>query len=103
MELVYIEILLGDGRVSAWSSFRGKLACGDRHWRDVFDSVKPSGGSDPARVMIHFLGDDISVSDDERMRLMEMARGAGFGVVRVETGDRMEPEEAFELMTLPFT
>lgn len=104
MELVYVEVMLADGRVSAHSSGRGLLFSGVRAVDDIFEKGDiSSGGISPARVMVHLKGDSSAVSDGERERLMESAKRVGFGVVRFDTGALMELSEAFDLMALPFT
>ena len=56
-----------------------------------------------AKVMVHFIGDDEAVDDNARMNLMDQARDSGFSVVRFESGEPLDPEEAFQLMLIPFT
>lgn len=101
LELVYVQIILADGRVDAWSSSRGKLNKASGPLADIFKSLSPSGPS--SKVMIHLIGDDDKVTDDERLTLMDDSKRAGFKVTRFEFGPPMEPEQAFAIMTLPFT
>ena len=100
-ELVYVQVILADGRVAAWSSSRGRLDKVSGPLIDLFRYLSPSDPS--AKVMIHIIGDDETVTDDERITLMGDSKRAGFKVTRFEFGPPMEPEEAFGLMTLPFT
>ncbi len=100
-ELVYVQVFLADGKVSAWSSSRGRLERINGPISDLFQSLRPADLS--AKVMIHFIGDDNLVTDDERETLMEASRRAGFTVTRIEIGEPMDPEEAFQLMLMPFT
>ena len=103
MELVYVEVILAEGKTSAWSSSRGSLETGDRPWEEVFEAAAMRAVEPQARAMILLAGDDESVGDGARGRLMDSARRAGYGMVRIETGAPMNPEEAFELLLLPFT
>jgi len=103
MELLYVQVFLSDGAVSVWSSLRGRLDIGGAAWRDVFKSTAVWAQEPQSRAMIHLVGDDEAVSDDERAALMESARRAGYGAVRIETGEPLDPEEAFQLLALPFT
>lgn len=103
MELVFAEIALAEGRARVWSSSRGELETNASSWKDLFSSEVNSAGDPSARVMILLVGQADLVSDYDRERLIDSARSAGFGVVRIETGEPMEPEIAFELLALPFT
>lgn len=103
MELLYVVVKLADGKASVWSSSRGRIDAGDAGWRDVFTKGALAAGEPQAKAMIHLVGDDSAVSDEERSRMAESAKKAGYGTVRFETGAPMDPEEAFELMLLPFT
>jgi hypothetical protein len=99
-ELVYIQVFLADGAVRAWSSSRGKLeAAGPLP--EIFRSVRSA--ESPARALIHLIGDDSFITDEERMNLMDAGRRAGFSHIRFETGEPMTPDDAFGWMTLPFT
>lgn len=100
-ELVYVQIILADGRVTAWSSSLGRLDKVSGPLIDLFRSLRPAGSS--SKVMIHLIGDDDMVTDDERIILMDDSKRAGFKVTRFEFGPPMEPEEAYQLMKLPFT
>lgn len=100
-ELMYIQVYLADGKTGAWSSLRGRLEAGAGAWREVFGRIRPE--TPEAKVMIHFIGDDEAVTDEERLLLMEKSKRAGFNVTRIQTGAPLNPEEAFELLMLPFT
>ncbi|MGK7346075.1 MAG: hypothetical protein ACNS63_09735 [Candidatus Nitrospinota bacterium M3_3B_026] len=103
MELLYVLVHLADGAAEAWSSSRGRIDTRGRPWRDVFD-LEPLAAREPqARAMIHLAGDSSAVGDEEREALMTAAREAGYGSVRIETGEPLSPEEAFQIMPLPFT
>ena len=90
-EMVYAQVFLADGKVNAWSSSRGRIENVTGPLGRLFGSLRPMEPS--ARVMIHLIGDDELVSDDERMELMEASRQAGFTVVRIERGAPMEPTQ----------
>jgi len=100
-ELVYVQVFLADGRVAAWSSSRGRLDRVEGPLVSLFRSLRPADPS--AKVMIHLIGDDELVTDDERVTLMADSKRAGFTVTRFESGPPIDPEDAFGLMLLPFT
>jgi len=100
-DLVYVQVYLGEGKVSAWSSGRGRLEARPGPWEDMFHWVRTR--EQEAKLMIHFIGDDASVDDNLRLNMMDKARDVGFSVVRIETGAPLHPEEAFQLMLIPFT
>lgn len=103
MERIYIEVILEEGRYTVWSSSRGRLDVTGSNWKEAFESGISTAGRPGARVMIQLVGDSSKIADKERMQIMDSAKRAGFGVVRIEEGEPMEPETAFELMALPFT
>lgn len=99
--MIYAQMILDEGRARIWSSLRGRLDEYQGGLPGLFEGLHPV---DPrARVMIHLVGDDESVTDEERASLMEAAKRAGFLVARIETGAPMDPEIAFGMMALPFT
>jgi hypothetical protein len=100
-DLVYVQVLLGDGKVNAWSSGRGRLEPRTGLWTEMFRWIRAR--EPEAKVMVHFIGDDASVDDGIRMTLLDKARDSGFSVVRFENGEPLDPEEAFQLMLIPFT
>jgi len=100
-ELVYARVYLADGRVDAWSSSRGLLENVRGPLERLFETL--TAVDKPAKLMIHLIGVDELVTDDERMRALERAKRAGFTTTRFETGAPLEPDEAFQLLTLPFT
>ena len=101
-ELVYAQIFLTDGRVTAWSSSRGRLEPRPGPWEDLFKWVRAR--EPEAKLMLHIIGDEDGLDDNRRINLMDKARDVGFSVVRFESGEPLlDPEEAFQLMLIPFT
>lgn len=100
-DLVYVQVFLEEGRVNAWSSGRGRLEPKKGSWPDMFTWVRAR--EPEAKVMIHIIGDEDGVDDDMRMSLMDRARDVGFSTVRFETGEPLDPDDAYQLMLLPFT
>ena len=101
VDLMYVQVYLEEGKVNAWSSGSGRLDPHPGPWTEMFRWIRARQSG--AKVMIHMIGDDDSVDDNMRMTLMDKAREVGFSVVRFESGEPLEPEDAFGLMLLPFT
>ncbi len=100
-ELIYIEVYLEEKKLNAWSSLRGKIARAPQSMEKMFDSL--SAVDAPGKVLIQLIGDEDKVTDDERIRIMDSARHNGFSVTRFETGEPIDPDVAFEKLSLPFT
>lgn len=105
MELAYVLIDLPTGGVRAWTSRTGEpVDLGGTDWKEVMAHPAMRAELRPAKVMIHFLGDADAVPDWTRMKLLEEAKGAGYGLVRFEVGEPvLDPNEAYGLLLTPFT
>jgi hypothetical protein len=105
IELVYVQIFLADGGVRAWSYLKAEaLPTGESDWRDLFTRPAMKSPTPRAKVMVHFIGDDATIPDWTRLKLIDEANAAGYGVVRFESGEPLlDPEEAFGLLLAPFT
>jgi len=100
-ELVYVKVFLETGDVRAWSSSRGRMDLGTATMENMFDKLVPQEAY--AKVIIHLIGDDAQVGDLQRAGLIESSKRAGYCVTRFETGSELDPEEAFQLLMIPFT
>ncbi|MDH5477527.1 MAG: hypothetical protein OEY50_04295 [Nitrospinota bacterium] len=100
-DLVYVQVHLEDGIVKAWSLGRGRLEPRPGPWTDLFKWVRAR--EPEAKLMIHVIGDEDDLDDNMRLSLMDKARDVGFSVVRFESGEPLDPEDAFGVMLLPFT
>lgn len=104
-ELFYAQIFLSEGSIRAYSSIRGELELdSDRGFLTLFEDPSSRAIKAPGKAMIHLLGDHDKIKDQARLKMMDVAKRAGYSIIRFMEGEPvLEPQEAFNLMRIPFT
>ncbi|MFW2331392.1 MAG: hypothetical protein ACN4E2_03750 [Nitrospinota bacterium] len=105
IELLYLQIILEQNVIKAFSSSRGEIRIPDGvDFTKILESDILRTYSMPAKLMIHIIGRIDPLSNDLRTKMLDDAKKLGYYVTRFEDQEQiLKPEEAFGLLLIPFT